>query len=84
MTKYNWLSVIEEKELKENSIGFVFPKGIPVLLIRKAVRAGVPLPRHKHTSECHTQGCLHAGHQLKAAVPRYSDFWGLGCDCFAF
>jgi hypothetical protein len=21
---------------------------------------------------------------IKAAAPRYSDFWGLGCDCFAF
>ena len=36
MAKYNWISVIEEKELKEHSIGLVFPKGIPILLIRKA------------------------------------------------
>jgi nucleoside-diphosphate-sugar epimerase len=21
---------------------------------------------------------------FKAVAPRYSDFWGLGCDCFAF
>jgi hypothetical protein len=21
---------------------------------------------------------------IKTAAPRYSDFWGLGCDCFAF
>jgi hypothetical protein len=20
----------------------------------------------------------------KAAAPRYGDFWGLGCECFAF
>ncbi|MGA2280064.1 MAG: amidohydrolase [Verrucomicrobiota bacterium] len=56
--------------------------------IRKAARASVPVQQHQHTAECHSQGCLHAAHQLlveiKAAAPRYSDFWGLGCDCFAF
>ena len=56
--------------------------------MRKAARAGVPVPQHQHTAECHSHGCLHAAHQLlvgiKAAAPRYSDFWGLGCDCFAF
>jgi predicted amidohydrolase YtcJ len=52
---------------------------------RKAAREGVPV--HQHTAECHSHGCLHAAHQLlagiEAAAPRYSDFWGLGCDCFA-
>ena len=56
--------------------------------VRKAARAGVPVIQHRHTAECHAQGCLHAAHQLlggsKATAPRYSDFWGLGCDCFAF
>jgi predicted amidohydrolase YtcJ len=56
--------------------------------IRKAARAGVPVLQHQQTDECHSHGCLHAAHQLlvgiKAAAPRYSDFWGLGCDCFAF
>jgi predicted amidohydrolase YtcJ len=56
--------------------------------VRKAARAGVPVPRHQHTAQCHAHGCLHAAHQLlagiKTAAPRYSDFWGLGCDCFAF
>jgi len=56
--------------------------------VRKAARAGVPVLQHQHTAECHAQGYLHAAHQLlvgiKAAAPRYSDFWGLGCDCFAF
>jgi hypothetical protein len=55
---------------------------------RKAARAGVPVPRHQHSAECHSHGCRHAAHKLqvgsKAAAPRYSDFWGLGCDCFAF
>jgi predicted amidohydrolase YtcJ len=56
--------------------------------IARAARAGVPVSQHQHTAECHAHGCLHAAHQLlvgkKAAAPRYSDFWGLGCDCFAF
>ncbi|MGB9080418.1 MAG: amidohydrolase [Desulfuromonadaceae bacterium] len=56
--------------------------------MRKAARAGVPVPQHQHSAECHSHGCHHAAHQLgvaiKAAAPRYSDFWGLGCDCFAF
>jgi len=55
---------------------------------RKAARANVPAVQHRHTTECHTRGCLHAAHQplvgSGAAAPRYSDFWGLGCDCFAF
>ena len=54
--------------------------------VRKAARAGVPVLQH--SAERHVQGCLHAVHQLlvgmKATAPRYSDFWGLGCDCFVF
>jgi hypothetical protein len=56
--------------------------------VRKAARAGVPVLQHQHTAECHSHACLHAAQQLlvgiKAAAPHYSDFWGLGCDCFAF
>ncbi|PYK01683.1 MAG: amidohydrolase [Verrucomicrobia bacterium] len=56
--------------------------------IRKAARAGVPVQQHQHTAECDSHGCLHAAHKLlsgiKAAAPRYSDFWEIGCDCFAF
>src|SRR5437867_1314767 len=56
--------------------------------VRKAARAGVPIQQNQHTPECHSEGPHHAAHQLlagiKAAAPRYSDFWGLGCDCFAF
>ena len=56
--------------------------------VRKAARAEVPVLQHQHTAECHSHGRLHAAHQLlvgiRAAAPRYSDFWGLGCDCFAF
>src|SRR5438067_10782398 len=56
--------------------------------IRKAAHAGVPVPQHQHSAECHSHGCLSVAGQLlagiKAAVPRYSEFWGLGCDCFAF
>ncbi|MCC6488500.1 MAG: amidohydrolase family protein, partial [Candidatus Hydrogenedentes bacterium] len=56
--------------------------------IRKAARAGVPFQQHQHSAECHAHRSFHAGGQLlggiKAAAPRYSGFWGLGCDCFAF
>ena len=56
--------------------------------MRKAARAGVPVHQHKHSAGCHSHSHLHAAHQLqvgiKAAAPRYGDFWGLGCDCFAF
>jgi hypothetical protein len=48
--------------------------------LRKAARAGVPVLPHQHTTTCHAHGCLHTVH----APPRYGDFWGLGCDCFAF
>lgn len=45
---------------------------------RKAVRAGVPI--HQHTAKFQSHGGSHAAHQLlvgiKAAAPRYSDFWG--------
>jgi len=55
---------------------------------RKAARAGVPVLPHQHTAECRSHGGRHATHRLpvgsKTAAPRYSDFWGLGCECFAF
>jgi len=55
--------------------------------VRKAARAGVPVP-HQHDATCQSNGCAHAGHQLlagiEAARSRYSEFFGLGCDCFAF
>jgi imidazolonepropionase-like amidohydrolase len=53
--------------------------------VRKAARAGVPM--HQHTTECN-HGCVHSAHQLMAGIEtarnRYADFFGLGCDCFAF
>jgi hypothetical protein len=56
--------------------------------IRKAARAGAPMPQHRHNAECHHHGCAHAAHQLLAGIEasrnRYAEFWGLGCDCFAF
>jgi hypothetical protein len=55
---------------------------------RKAARAGVPMPQHAHSADCHQQGCGHAAHQLLAGINaarnRYADFFGSGCDCFAF
>jgi hypothetical protein len=54
---------------------------------RKAARAGVPM-QHEHSAQCHQHGCTHALHQLfsaaEAARNRYGDFFGMGCDCFAF
>lgn len=54
--------------------------------IGKAARAGVPVPRHEHNADCHEHGCLNSLHQLFAGASRsrYSDFFGPGCDCFAF
>jgi len=55
--------------------------------VRKAARAGVPVA-HRHTAECRHHGCAEAAIQLlagvKAASNRYADFFGSGCDCFAF
>ncbi len=55
--------------------------------IRKAARAGVPAPGHQHSKECQ-HGCHHSAHPLlvgsDAARQRYAEFFGLGCDCFAF
>ena len=56
--------------------------------IRKAARAGVPMAQHQHNADCHGHGCSQAAHQLLAGVNaarhRYAEFFGLGCDCFAF
>jgi predicted amidohydrolase YtcJ len=43
--------------------------------------AGKSLPAHQHITECHPR--LHSAIVEPAAL-RYSGFWGLGCDCFAF
>jgi hypothetical protein len=55
--------------------------------VRKAARAGVPMPQHQHTTKCQ-HGCAHSAHQLLAGIQaarnRYAEFFGLGCDCFAF
>lgn len=56
--------------------------------VHKCARAGVPLPAHHHNSACHQHGCHHAWQQLVAGIQatrtRYAEFFGLGCDCFAF
>src|SRR5687767_5467183 len=56
--------------------------------VRKAARAGVPIEQHQHNADRHSHGCAHAAHQLLAGINtarnRYTDFFGLGCDCFAF
>jgi len=56
--------------------------------VRKAARAGVPMEQHQHSADRHNHGCSHAAHQLLAGIHtarnRYAEFFGLGCDCFAF
>jgi predicted amidohydrolase YtcJ len=56
--------------------------------VRKAARAGVPIQQHQHNATCQEGRCTHAWQQLVAGVAagrnRYSEFFGLGCDCFAF
>jgi predicted amidohydrolase YtcJ len=55
--------------------------------VRKAALAGVPMAR-EDSRECGQHGCAHAANQIlagiKAARNRYADFFGSGCDCFAF
>jgi hypothetical protein len=53
--------------------------------IRKAARAGIPVLQHDRQG--HLSGHLHASQlHAAAAVARnsYAEFFGLGCDCFAF
>ncbi len=56
--------------------------------LRKAARAGVPLPVHQHDAECRKHGCQHSGFQLlagaAASLNPFVGFFGGGCDCFAF
>ncbi len=55
--------------------------------VAKAARAGIRVEHH-HSAECHQDGCANALCQLftaaEAARNSYADFFGLGCDCFAF
>lgn len=54
--------------------------------MRRAARAGVPKPQRQHSPHCRSHGCQHetARAESGSKKPRYSDLWGLGCDCFAF
>lgn len=55
--------------------------------VRKAARAGVPMPQHA-SGVCRHHGCSHLAEQLfptaLAARKRFAGFWGSGCDCYAF
>jgi hypothetical protein len=55
----------------------------------KAAQMGVPVAQnHEHSAACHHKGCVHSAQQLLAGIEAarnpYADFFGLGCDCFAF
>ena len=56
--------------------------------VKKAARSGVPIQVHRQNLQCKQHGCLHAWNQLLTAAGdsrlRFSEFWGTGCDCFAF
>jgi hypothetical protein len=55
--------------------------------VKKAARAGVPLPQQEPTAACR-HGCAHGWQErlVDTATARnhYFSFWGNGCDCFAF
>ena len=50
--------------------------------IREAARTCLPV------AQSHEHGCAHSAHQLLAGIEaarnRYAEFFGAGCDCFAF
>ena len=54
---------------------------------KRAARAGVPVA-HEHSSACRTTGCMHSLQQLISraggAQNAFSEFWGRGCECWAF
>ena len=54
-----WVYAIEENELKENSANMVFPKGLPVLLIKKAGEI------YAISNKCAHMACTLAGGTLK-------------------
>jgi predicted amidohydrolase YtcJ len=55
--------------------------------MRKAARAGVPVP-HEPCEALRAHRCSPVADQVagdrEGTHPLYSDFWGLGCDCFSF
>ncbi|MCK7513081.1 MAG: hypothetical protein MZV70_59715 [Desulfobacterales bacterium] len=38
--------------------------------VRKAARAGVPVPLHQHSAGCRSHGCLHAARHLHGSASR--------------
>ncbi|MCZ7373193.1 MAG: Rieske (2Fe-2S) protein [Candidatus Methanoperedens sp.] len=55
----SWVYAIEEKELQENSANMVFPKGLPVLLIKKAGEI------YAISNKCAHMACTLAGGTLQ-------------------
>jgi predicted amidohydrolase YtcJ len=52
--------------------------------IRKAARAGVPM-QHQHSAGCcHHHGTRQPQAEIGGAHSPFAEFFGLGCDCFAF
>jgi nitrite reductase/ring-hydroxylating ferredoxin subunit len=61
----SWVYVIEENELQENSANMVFPKGLPVLLIKKTGEIYAILNKCSHMT------CALAGCTLKDFIIKY-------------
>ncbi|MCZ7357208.1 MAG: Rieske (2Fe-2S) protein [Candidatus Methanoperedens sp.] len=62
-----WTFAIEEKELHENSMSPVFPKGLPILIIKKAGEI------YAVSNKCAHMACALAGGRLKDYI--------LECPC---
>ncbi len=54
-----WVFAIEENKLQENNLNMVFPKGLPVLLIKKAGEI------YAISNKCAHMACALAGGSLK-------------------
>ena len=48
MVEYEWIFAAEEDNLKENVLQVVFPKGIPIMLLRKAGKIHAMLNKCAH------------------------------------
>ncbi len=62
MSESSWVFAIEENELQENSVNMVFPKGLPVLLIKKAGEI------YALSNRCAHMACPLAGGTLKEYI----------------
>ena len=67
MSEPSWVFAIEEEKLPDNSIQAVFPKGIPILLIKRKGKI------HAISNKCAHMACTLAG--------GYLDGYTIKCPC---